>query len=151
MTSDRQRSSIASSGGNGYRNQSVTAIFWTVFGSLTWAHFQMTANGNAAMMRTITEERLPMQHVQLNDALYKEAERRAREAGFRSVDEFVADRLESDFSDAQEDFDDRFTPQVVARLDQISDDMKAAKSVSAGQVDQHLADVREAWLKNHAS
>ncbi len=92
-----------------------------------------------------------MQHVQLTDALYKEAERRARKAGFHSVDEFVADRLETDFSDAKEDFDDRFTPQVVARLDRISADMKAGKSVSPEEVNQHLADVREAWLKNHAS
>jgi hypothetical protein len=92
-----------------------------------------------------------MHQVQLNERLYKEAERRAREAGFRSVDEFVADRLESDFSEEQEDFDDRFTPQVGARLDRISDQMKAGQSVSAQQVDQHPADIREAWRKNHAS
>ncbi|MGD0541542.1 MAG: hypothetical protein ABSB33_08490 [Tepidisphaeraceae bacterium] len=92
-----------------------------------------------------------MHHVQLNDELYKEAERRAREAGFGSVDEFVADRLESDFSCEQENFDDRFTPQVVAQLDRISDQMKAGNSVSMEEVDKHLADVREAWLKDHAS
>jgi hypothetical protein len=92
-----------------------------------------------------------MHQVQLNDKFYKEAERRAREAGFGSVDEFVAERLESDFSDKQEDFDDRFTPEVVAQLDRISDDMKAAKSFSMEEVDKHLADVREAWLKDHAS
>jgi hypothetical protein len=77
-----------------------------------------------------------MHHVQLNERLYKEAERRAREAGFRSVDEFMADRLESDVSEEQEDFGDRFAPQVVARLDRISDDMKAGKSVSAEEFDQ---------------
>jgi hypothetical protein len=71
-----------------------------------------------------------MHQVQLNERLCKEAERRAAEAGFSTVDEYVADRLESDFSDAREDFDDRFTPQVVARLDQISDQMKAGQSVS---------------------
>jgi hypothetical protein len=92
-----------------------------------------------------------MHQVQLNDKLYKEAERRAREAGFGSVDEFVADRLESDFSAEQEDLDDRFTPEVVAQLDRISDDMKSGKSVSMEEVDKHLADVREAWLKDHAS
>ncbi len=62
-----------------------------------------------------------MQKVQLNDQLYKEAERRAREAGFASVDEFVADRLESDFSEEQENFDHLFTPEVIAELDEISD------------------------------
>jgi len=92
-----------------------------------------------------------MQQVQLDDALYKEAERRARDAGFSSVDEFVADPLEKEFSDEQEDFDNRFTPQVVGRLDRISDEIKAGQSVSAEEVDQHVADVREAWLKNDAS
>jgi hypothetical protein len=51
-----------------------------------------------------------MHQVQLNERLYKEAARRAAEAGFSTVDEYIADRLESDFSDAQEDFDNRFTP-----------------------------------------
>jgi hypothetical protein len=94
--------------------------------------------------------KLTMYQVQLNDKLYKEAERRAREAGFGSVDEFVADQLETDFSDEQEDFDDRFTPEIVAHLDRISGEMKAGKSVSIEEVDKHLADVRETWLKDHA-
>jgi hypothetical protein len=91
-----------------------------------------------------------MHQVQLNDKLYKEAERRAREAGFASVDEFVADQLETDFSDEQEDFDSHFTPEVVAHLDRISGDMQAGKNVSTEEVDQHLADVRETWLKDQA-
>jgi hypothetical protein len=94
--------------------------------------------------------KLTMYQVQLNDKLYKEAERRAREAGFGSVDEFVADQLETDFSNEQEDFDDRFTPEIVAHLDRISGEMKAGKSVSIEEVDKHLADVRETWLKDHA-
>jgi hypothetical protein len=94
--------------------------------------------------------KLTMYQVQLNDKLYKEAERRAREAGFGSVDEFVADQLETDFSDEQEDFDDRFTPEIVDRLDRISGEMKAGKSISIEEVDKHLADVRETWLKDHA-
>jgi hypothetical protein len=91
-----------------------------------------------------------MHQVQLNDRLYEEAERRARAAGFASVDEFVAHQLESDFSDVQEDFDDHFTSEVVAHLDRISEEMKAGKSVSMEEVDGHLADVRETWLKDHA-
>jgi hypothetical protein len=92
-----------------------------------------------------------MHQVQLNDNLYKEAERRAREAGFGSVDEFVADRLENDFSEEQENFDHLFTPEVIADLDKISADMQAGKSVSMEEVNKHMADVRQAWLKDHAS
>ena len=94
---------------------------------------------------------MSMHQVQLTDQLYKEAERRAREAGFASVDEFIADRLESDFFDEQENFDERFTPEVLAHLDRISEDMKAGKKVSMEEVDKHLTDVREAWRKDHAS
>lgn len=91
-----------------------------------------------------------MNEVRLDERLYKEAQRRAEAAGFASVDEFVAERLESDFSDAQEDFDDRFTPPVIAHLDRISAEMLQGKSVSQGELDQHLADVRKTWLNDHA-
>jgi PHD/YefM family antitoxin component YafN of YafNO toxin-antitoxin module len=93
---------------------------------------------------------LPMNQVQLTDQLYKEAERRAREAGFDSVDEFIAERLEIDFSEEQENFDDRFTPEVLAHLDRIADDVAAGNSVSPESVDKHLAEARESWLKNRA-
>jgi hypothetical protein len=92
-----------------------------------------------------------MQHnIKLSDQLYNEAQRRAREAGFTTVDEFVASQLEFDFSDEAENFDDQFTPEFLTHLDQISEDMKAGKSVSTEEVDKHLADVRKAWLKNRA-
>jgi Arc/MetJ-type ribon-helix-helix transcriptional regulator len=89
-----------------------------------------------------------MHEIRLNDQLYREVERRARAGGYASVDDFVAEQLESGFSD---DLDQQFTPQVIARLDRISSDMKAGKSVSMEEVDKHLADTRNAWLKDHAS
>lgn len=92
-----------------------------------------------------------MHHVQLSDQLYKEAQRRAREAGFATVDAFVAEQLENDFSEDQENFDDRFTPEMLAHLDRISADMQAGKKVSMEEVDKHLSDVREAWRKDRAS
>jgi hypothetical protein len=92
-----------------------------------------------------------MHQVQLNDKLYKEAQRRAREAGFGSVDEFVADRLESDFSDEQENFDHLFTPEVIADLDKISEAIKAGgKTYTIEEVDAHLEKKRQEWLRNHA-
>lgn len=92
-----------------------------------------------------------MHKVHLNDKLYKEAERRAREAGFGSVDEFVADRLESDFSEERENLDHLFTPEVIADLDRISDDIKAGgKTFTMDEVDQHLEQKRQEWLRKHA-
>jgi hypothetical protein len=92
-----------------------------------------------------------MQKVQLTDQLYKEAERRAREAGFASVDEFVADQLQGNFSEDPEDLDARFTPEVIARLDRVSADMQSGKKASKEEVDSQLANAREAWRKDHAS
>jgi hypothetical protein len=96
-------------------------------------------------------ERLPMHQVRLNDKLYKEAQRRAREAGFDSVDEFVADRLENDFSEEQENFDHLFTPEVIADLDKISERIKAGgKTYTMEEVDEHFEKKRQEWLRNHA-
>jgi len=50
-----------------------------------------------------------------------------------------------------DNFDHLFTPQVVARLDQISADMQAGKNVSIEEVDKHLRNVGETWLKNRDS
>jgi hypothetical protein len=95
--------------------------------------------------------RMPMHQVQLNDKLYKEAERRAREAGFGSVDEFVAERLEIDFSEQQENFDHLFTPEVIADLDKISAQVKAGgKTYTLQEVDEHFEKKRQQWLGNHA-
>jgi hypothetical protein len=95
--------------------------------------------------------KMPMHQVQLNDKLYKEAERRARDAGFGSVDEFVADRLESEFSEEQENFDHLFTPEVIADLDRISAQVKAGgKTYTMQEVDEHFEKKRQEWLRNHA-
>lgn len=92
-----------------------------------------------------------MHQVQLTDELYKEAERRARAAGFSSVDEFVADRLASEFADGQDNYDHLFTPEVLTDLDRISADMKASgKSYTMEEVDKHLEQKRQEWLRNHA-
>jgi hypothetical protein len=92
-----------------------------------------------------------MQQVQLSDQLYREAERRARKAGFATVDEFVADRLKTDFSEEQENFDHLFTPEVIADLDRISAQIKAGgKTYTMQEVDEHLEKKRQEWLRDHA-
>lgn len=91
-----------------------------------------------------------MPNIQLTERLYSEVERRARQAGFSSVDEFVAERRESDFLDVTENLDERFRPEILDHLDRISGDMKAGQSVSMDEVEQHLAEVRKSWQKKRA-
>lgn len=80
-----------------------------------------------------------MPQVELDDQVFKVAQRRAAEAGFSSVDEYVADVVVHDTDDEADNFDHLFTPEVVARLDQISNEMKAGKSVSMEEVDQVIS------------
>jgi hypothetical protein len=92
-----------------------------------------------------------MHQIQLNDELYKEALRRATEAGFASVEEYIADVLSQELHDATENLDHLFTPEAIAELDQISDQIKAGgKTYSAEEVEQHFEKKREEWLRKHA-
>jgi hypothetical protein len=60
-----------------------------------------------------------MHKIQLNDQLYQEAQRRAAEAGFDSVDEYVADILQQDIEETEnlDDFFTFFTPARLAHID----------------------------------
>lgn len=89
-----------------------------------------------------------MQQVHLNDQLYLEAKHRAQEAGFASVDQFIADVLQHDFSAAPEILDNRFTPEVNAYLNRIVADMEAGRSLSLQDVQGNLDSARNAWRKN---
>jgi hypothetical protein len=96
-----------------------------------------------------------MHQVQLNDQLYKEAQRRATEAGFSTVDEYVADVVSHDLvednGDETPDLDHLFTPEVIAQLDQISAEIKAGgKTYTMEEVREHFEKKRKKWLQNHA-
>jgi hypothetical protein len=94
-----------------------------------------------------------MQQVQLADELYKQAQLKASEEGHASVDEYTAEAVTlhlTDDAEGDENLDHRFTPEVIAGLEQISAEMHAGKTVSMEEGDKHLVDVRQAWLKDHA-
>jgi hypothetical protein len=91
-----------------------------------------------------------MQQVQLNDTLYKEAERRAAEAGFPTVDEYVADVLTQEIVDDTDNFDHLFTPQVISELEQISATAKAGgKTYTSEEVREHFRKKSDEWRANH--
>jgi len=93
-----------------------------------------------------------MQQIQLDDHLYKEAQRRAAAAGFSSVDDFVADVVGQTFQDDAEDQDHLFTPERIAELDRISAEVKAGgKTYTMEEVEAHFDEKRKKWLENHAS
>ena len=80
-----------------------------------------------------------MHQVQLSDQLYRVAQRRASEAGFATVEEYIADVEAQDIADDTENVDHLFTPQVVAELEQISAAAKpGGKTYSSEEVREHF-------------
>ena len=94
-----------------------------------------------------------MHQVQLNDKLYKEAERRAAEAGFPTVDEYVADVVSHDLVEDTggeiPNLDHLFTPERLAHIDKAEAEIKAGNFYTADQADAELAKRRAEWLRNN--
>jgi len=95
-----------------------------------------------------------MHQVQLNDELFKEAQRRAKAAGFATVDEYVADVLGHDLmaenGEPTPDLDHLFTPERIALIDNGVAQIKAGLGHSAEQAEAELAKRRGEWIQKHA-
>ena len=95
-----------------------------------------------------------MHQIKLADEVYERARRRAAEAGFDNVDDYLADLVtqDSEFEVVDDaNVDHIFTPEVIAELDQISAEIKAGgKTYSMEEVDAHFKKKQEEWLRNHA-
>jgi hypothetical protein len=92
-----------------------------------------------------------MQKVQLTDQLYREAQRRASESGFASVEEYIADMVTQDIADDTDNFDHLFTPQVVSELEQISAAAKAGgKTYTSKEVREHFRKKSDEWQAGNA-
>jgi hypothetical protein len=79
-----------------------------------------------------------MQQIQLNDQLYREAQRRASIAGFITVDEYVADVLQSDLLEETENFENLFTRERLAHIDRAAAQIDAGQGIPAEQVRDHF-------------
>jgi hypothetical protein len=95
-------------------------------------------------MEESQRRRTTMHQVHLSDQLYQEAQRCAAEAGFSSVDEYIADVLSSGFDEAVDDLDRFFTPERLAQIDQAAAQIKAGKSFTSQQVREHFDAKRKA-------
>ena len=78
-----------------------------------------------------------MQQIHVSDQLYREVFRRATEAGFESVDAYIADMLQHELDDA-ENLDWLFTPERLAHIDQAAAEIAAGKGLTPKQVDAEL-------------
>jgi hypothetical protein len=87
--------------------------------------------------------------VHLSEELFQQAERRAAQAGFPTVDDYIADVVQHDLSDAAAGFDHLFTPERLAHLDRAAAEMDAGQGLTVEQADAVLARRREEWLRQN--
>ena len=90
-----------------------------------------------------------MHQIILSDQLYQDAQRRAAQAGFPSVDEYVADVLSHELQAEIPNFDHFFTPERLAEINQSLADVRAGKVLTLDQADGELAKSRDSWLRDH--
>lgn len=92
-----------------------------------------------------------MHQIQLTDQVYHRVKHRADEAGFSSVDDYIADEL--GYDDEYEDtphLDHFFTTERITELDRISADVKAGgQTYTMEEVSEHLAQHRAAWIREN--
>ena len=77
--------------------------------------------------------------LELTDQLYNQAKRRAVEAGFKTVHEYIAGVVSHDLTEDTENLDHFFTPGRIAHIESVIADIKAgAKTHTAAEVREHF-------------
>jgi len=78
-----------------------------------------------------------MYQIHLSEQLFQDAQRRAAEAGFESVDDYVADVLQNELENG-ENLDRLFTPERLAHIDRAAAQIDAGLGITAEQVKEHF-------------
>ena len=77
--------------------------------------------------------------LELTDQFYDQAERRAIEAGFKTVGEYIADVVSDDLAEQTENFDHLFTAERLAHIDSVIAKGKAGgKTHTSAEVREHF-------------
>jgi hypothetical protein len=79
-----------------------------------------------------------MYEIQLTDQVYSQVKRRAVEAGYEDVDDYVVSVLTYDPFENSKDLDHLFTPERLAHIDRAAAQIKTGESHSASEVREHF-------------
>jgi len=91
-----------------------------------------------------------MHQIQLTDHVYSLVKHRADQAGFTSVDAYVADVLTQDTTSDTENFDYLFTPERIAHLDKISAEVReGGPTYNMDEVRSYLDERRAEWIRSN--
>jgi hypothetical protein len=88
-----------------------------------------------------------MHQINLSDGIYQDAQRRAAEAGFASVEEYIVDLLQGDLE--SENLDRFFTHQRLAHIGQAAASISGGSGLTSEQADAELAKRRDEWLRRN--
>ena len=89
-----------------------------------------------------------MPQVELDEQVYKAAERRAAEGGYASVGAYITGIIVEDAAGNVEDdsnFDHLFTPERIAEIDEGLADIRAGRGYTLEQAQAELAKCRAEW------
>jgi len=86
--------------------------------------------------------------LQLPDQLYDRAQRRAVEAGFKSVSDYIRGIVTDDLAVDSENLDHLFTPERLALIDKAADEVRAGQFFTAEEADAELARRRAEWRQS---
>jgi hypothetical protein len=77
--------------------------------------------------------------LELTDQIYDQAERRAVEAGFKTVGEYIVGVVSDDLSEDTENLDHLFTPGRISHIDGVIAKVKAGgRTHTAAEVREHF-------------
>jgi len=89
--------------------------------------------------------------LQLRDQLYDQAQRRAAEAGFSNLDEYIVDVVMEGLTAETEILDQRFSPKVIAHLNTIRADIQSGtKTFTEMEVEDYLREKVSKWRESHS-
>lgn len=92
-----------------------------------------------------------MPQVQLDEQVFKVAQRRAADGGYASVEEYIADVVVQDTLGDGDNIDHLFTPARLEQIDKAEAEIKSGNFYTTEQADHELAKRRSEWLRTNPS
>jgi hypothetical protein len=94
-----------------------------------------------------------MPQVRLDEQVFETAQRRAVDAGYSSVEEYISDFVVhdqvDDMASQTPDLEHLFTPDRLAHIDAAMAEIKGGRSFSSEEAADELANRRQEWLRKN--
>lgn len=92
-----------------------------------------------------------MHSIRLSDQVYNKAQQLATARGHRSVEEYITEVVEEESTADEANYDNLFTPEVMAGIEEGLADIASGRVHTAVEVREFLQEKSKAWQKNQPS